>query len=285
MRALVLSGGGSKGQYHVGALEHLLGGLGRKYDIVCGVSVGALVAAYVCQYAVGEEWQASIDLTNLFLSIENKHVWQNWFPLKQLHGLYKNSYFDSSPLADTINKHLCLDKLRTSGKQLRVGATSLNTGEYRVFTQNDPDLRLAVLASASFPGAFSPVVIGGELWSDGGICTTTPIKAAADAGATEVDIILASPSFAPHRADKAPRAHEVAMRALEIQSVAKMNSDIDRALYYNELIGAGFIKGKTHIKFNIIKPDGVLTHNALHFSPKEAKLVQLQGFNDARKIL
>lgn len=75
------------------------------------------------------------------------------------------------------------------------------------------------------------------------------------------------------------------MRALEIQSIFKMNCDIERALVYNQLVGAGIIKDKKHVTFNIIKPEGKLVDDALNFNQKEAKIVQLQGFNAARKML
>ena len=52
-RALVLSGGGVKGAFQVGALMHSMGDLGRDYDIVCGVSVGALNAAGLCNVKRG----------------------------------------------------------------------------------------------------------------------------------------------------------------------------------------------------------------------------------------
>ena len=39
MKALVLSGGGSKGAYQVGALQYLMRDLRRDYEIVCGVGI------------------------------------------------------------------------------------------------------------------------------------------------------------------------------------------------------------------------------------------------------
>ncbi len=55
MRALVLSGGGAKGAYEVGALKYLLLDKETQYDIICGVSVGALNASFLSMYPLGQE--------------------------------------------------------------------------------------------------------------------------------------------------------------------------------------------------------------------------------------
>ena len=47
--ALVLSGGGAKGAFQVGALQHLIEDRGLDFTIVAGVSTGALQAAMVAQ--------------------------------------------------------------------------------------------------------------------------------------------------------------------------------------------------------------------------------------------
>ena len=48
-KALVLSGGGSKGIFQVGALEYLLKEKKEHFRIICGVSSGALNAVAVAQ--------------------------------------------------------------------------------------------------------------------------------------------------------------------------------------------------------------------------------------------
>ena len=44
-RGIAFSGGGSRGQFHVGVAKKLLGEDATHYDCIAGVSVGALVAA------------------------------------------------------------------------------------------------------------------------------------------------------------------------------------------------------------------------------------------------
>lgn len=57
-RALALSGGGNKGSYEAGAIHGLVNGLEPKdveYDVVTGVSVGAINAAGVSLWPIGQE--------------------------------------------------------------------------------------------------------------------------------------------------------------------------------------------------------------------------------------
>jgi NTE family protein len=60
-RALALRGGGSKGAYEVGALKGMLKMMNPgeyRYDVVVGVSVGAINAAMIALHAPGQERQA-----------------------------------------------------------------------------------------------------------------------------------------------------------------------------------------------------------------------------------
>ena len=55
---LVLKGGGNKGAYEAGAIYALVKNLHPdevKYDVVSGISVGALNAAHVATYPKGDE--------------------------------------------------------------------------------------------------------------------------------------------------------------------------------------------------------------------------------------
>ena len=285
MRALVLSGGGSKGQYHVGVIQHLMGELGIQYDIICGVSVGALIAAFLCQFPLGQETEASKELTELFSGIENKQVWKHWFLVRYLAGLWKGGLMNSSPLKKTIDQNLDPKKIRNSGRELRVGAVSLNKGDYRIFTQHDVPIKDIVYASAAFPIAFEPIEMNGQWWTDGGIRTVTPIKSAIFAGADQIDVIMASPKYSIPRFNPNPNAIEVALRSVELMSDQIIDDDLKKALLYNKLIEAGIDHEKRFIEFNVIRPSGILNENSLEFIPREAKRMQLRGLLDSKRVI
>lgn len=68
-RALALRGGGSKGSYEVGFLKGMINNLDPidyRYDVVVGVSVGAINAALLALYEPGEEKAAVEELEGLW---------------------------------------------------------------------------------------------------------------------------------------------------------------------------------------------------------------------------
>src|ERR1700679_2789275 len=98
MRSLILSGGGGKGSYQSGSINYLLGDLQIKYSSICGVSAGAINGAFLAQYPEGQEKQAAIDMSRMWLQLDASKIYKRWFPFGSLHALWKNSFYDSSPM-------------------------------------------------------------------------------------------------------------------------------------------------------------------------------------------
>lgn len=284
-RALVISGGGSKGQYAVGAIEHLLGDLKMDFQIYAGVSVGALIAAFLAQYGSGQEEQAARDLKALFSPIRNKDIWKNWF-LGQLAGvLWKPSLRDSGPLQNLIATRLDPDKVRKSGKELRVGAVSLTTGEYEVFDQNYVPLAPAVYSSSAYPAMFKPGKHRGQLWTDGGVRSVTPLKAAIDAGASHIVYITLAPEKPSFGFEADPETLDVAMRSVELMNDQITRDDIKIAQLYNQLAVAGARTDKRKVHLTAIRPSGPINKDSLNFDPEEAEQAQVRGYRDTIEAL
>lgn len=283
MKALVLAGGGSKGAYELGVLRYLLSDLKTQYDILCGVSVGAINAAYLAQYPKGQEQEAYLGLKTLWDGLDNSKVKKQWFPLSFLEALWKPSLYNSSPLQKVIRSNLDPVKIRASGKKLRVGATGLDTGEYKVFSENCVDVAGAVLASSAFPTMLCPVKMEGQLWIDGGVRSTTPLKAAIQAGADDVDIIMCSPASDPSTSfvDKT-NVPSLALRALDIMSDQVEAADLQICGIYNDLVAAGLATDKKLIKLRIVRPNVILLKNPLDFTPAILQKMQEQGYSDAK---
>lgn len=280
MKALVLSGGGAKGQYHVGAIQALYGDLGKRYEILCGVSVGALIAAHLAQYPMGDETHAADDLEALFSPIRTRDVYRRWFPFGFLQVPWKPALYDARPLRRLIRENLDVQRVRTSGHKLRIGTVSLTVGEYDVFTEHDPDLAEIVYSSAAFPVAFPPGRFRNQWWADGGVKSVTPIQAAIEAGATEIDVVMTSPPESEPKFERDPEAIDVALRSIELMGDRIIELDVKMARLYNRLIGAGGAPEKKHITMRVIRPESVLLHNSLHFDPDDAERLQMQGYRD-----
>jgi predicted acylesterase/phospholipase RssA len=108
-RALALRGGGTKGNYEVGVLQSFLEHLPPEeiqYDVVVGVSIGAVNAATIGMYEKGREKEAFATLKDYWSDLETDQIFVQWPTWGPIAGLWKNSLFDSTPTHDRINQRL-----------------------------------------------------------------------------------------------------------------------------------------------------------------------------------
>jgi NTE family protein len=280
MRALVLSGGGSKGSYQAGALKYILGELKIPYDIFCGVSVGAINCGFLAQFKTGEEVEGVTQLTKLWDEIDTPNIYQRWKPFGRLHALWEKSFYDSSPLHKLIKDKISIDRIRSSNKKINIGVTSLSSGKYTIFDQVHHSFIQAIIASASFPGMLGPVKIDGHWWADGGVKEITPIKTAIDLGATEIDIIMTSPEKRVKFFMEEPSTADIIQRVIDLASDKIMSNDIEKAIMYNRLAEVGYPDRKI-IKINIIRPKNNLIEDLLDFNPIKIKEMMQRGYHDA----
>lgn len=292
-RALVVSAGSSKGAFSVGVIKHLIGDLKLDYNILCGVSAGSLIVSQLGMYKSGEEEKATSSLLNTWSNVDQSSVYKQWIPFGPLTGLWKSSIFNSQPLADRVNEKISVDAIRVSGKEVRVGATSLVTGNYRVFSQWDENFSKCVLASSAMPGALTPVEIEDELYADGGIKEMTPVKSAIDLGAEIIDVILTDTESQADSSFTDPNAISVAIRALSLVTNQIMVSDLQKAFLYNELLSTMSketieqipkLKNKRSIKINIYQPSTELNQNPVLFSKQDMKNMIAIGYETAIKL-
>lgn len=281
MRALVLSGGSSKLAYSVGCLQYLMGELHINYDAYVGVSAGAINSAFLAQFKSGEETLASESLKKLWLSLDNSKIYKHWKPFKFLHAITKNALYDSSPMHSLVRANLDINKIRSSGKIVEVGATSLSSGKYTMFDGYNKNFIDSVLASAAFPVAFEAVMIDDHLWSDGGLKSISPLKAAIDLGATEIDLIVTHPQTRIKKFIINPNIFDIFIRSLDLATDKIMYNDIEKLEMYNELAKAGLCN-KKFVKLNIIQPGTNLIENLLDFSPGKIQEMLKRGYDDAK---
>jgi len=281
MKALVLSGGGSKGSYQCGALSYLLGEKETRYDMLCGVSVGAINCGFLAQYHHGQEKESIEKLEELWLQLSNNKIYQPWKFWGRLAALWKPSFFDSQPLIDLLFNHIRLDKISATGKKVNVGTVNMSSGKYTIFNQDHDDFIKAVVASASFPGVFKPIQIGDQLWADGGVKEITPLRTAINLGATDIDVITTSPDKRIKMFLDSPNTLDMFKRSIDLSADKIMSNDIEKVQMYNKLAEKG-IAGYHLIKLNIIKPKFNLIEDFIDFSPHKIREMMEKGYNDAK---
>jgi NTE family protein len=246
-RALVMSGGGSRGAFQLGAADYLVNDRGLDFQVIAGVSTGSLNAVLLAQGAGLEGLKASLgELRSLWSGIRSaRDVFSSRF-LGQLFVLFaKDSVYSTKPLAELIARHVSPERLQASGRQLRIGAVGLETGDFMTVDQANPGIRDWALASAAIPLMFPPVSIGDQTAVDGGVRNLTPLEGAftalkslgsGDGEPDEMYVVLASPLGL--EVDRTPRKSglAIAKRAAAILMNEIFREDLSYALAINDSV-------------------------------------------------
>ncbi|WP_068085241.1 patatin-like phospholipase family protein [Novosphingobium rosa] len=168
---LALSGGSDKGAYSAGVLNAWSRQGGRpSFDIVTGVSTGSLIAPFAF---LGE--QEDGELKAIYTGVSRKDIYHQ----RILSGLFGGpSLMSTRPLQALIARHITpalLDRIAVQhrrGRRLLVMTTNLDAERGVIWdmgaiaASGAPDrlslFRQVLLASASIPGVFPPVLIHSE---------------------------------------------------------------------------------------------------------------------------
>lgn len=188
---LALQGGGSHGAFTWGVLDRLLQDETVSFSAISGTSAGALNAAVLATgHARGGREGARRALQDFWRDISRAGAIFSPFPpqnaapndpfrFENSPGYqWMNSFFRSfspyefnpmnlNPLRDVVERHVTQEALADCGIGLFITATSVRTGQARVFTSQDLTVD-ALLASACLPFIFQAVEIDGEPFWDGG---------------------------------------------------------------------------------------------------------------------
>ena len=187
MRAIVLSGGGSKGSYEIGVWKALKK-LHINYDIVTGTSVGALNGALMVQksYLKALFLWSNLTYDKIFEIDDN-------FNKDEIIKFYKDNILkggvDVSNLEKTIEK--CLNPKKFFKSNINYGLITVKFPSFKHIEKtkselNENNLIDYLVASASCFPAFKVKKIDDEKYIDGGFYDNLPINLAISLGATEV---------------------------------------------------------------------------------------------------
>jgi len=164
---LALSGGGTGGAFGAGAVAGLTHtGARPTFDVVTGVSAGALVAPYAF---LGPAWDAQ--LLAAFTGVTGNDLLQS----RGLGVIFGSSVYSGRPLRQLVDAYVSDEMIRAiageaaKGRLLLVATTDVASGESVVWDlgaiakYGGPLARTlfrdVLVASASVPGMFPPVII------------------------------------------------------------------------------------------------------------------------------
>ena len=183
--ALVLEGGGMRGQYASGAMDFFVKE-GLRFPYVIGVSAGISNAA---SYVAGQ-FERNRQVFTRFAGDPRYFSWRNW--------ITQGNPFGMDFIYHELPKHLPFDfeAFAAAPVRFRIGATDCETGRAVYFDTGDAPLSQALLASASLPLVGRMAEVNGRLYLDGGIADPIPFRqAAADGLARRVVILTRNRGF------------------------------------------------------------------------------------------
>jgi len=207
MRALVISGGGSKGAFGGGVAQYLIEQEKRSYDLYLGTSTGSLLISHLALEKIDK-------IKHIFTAVNQQSIFNNcpfrikknkWgeeeisiHHLKVLYNFLRGSktFGESKNLRKLIENTLTPEEfktlqLSTNDVVITVSNLSLQTIEYKSIKKATyEDFCDWIWISCNYTPFMSLVKKEGCEYADGGFGSIVPIKEAIDRGATEVDVII-----------------------------------------------------------------------------------------------
>lgn len=168
---LSISGGGSYGAFGAGFMNGWSeSGSRPQFQLVTGISTGALIATFAF---LGPEYDEMLKLAYTTISAKDVYI-PRWFSF-----LWSDAFTESTPLALLIKRYITEDMVQAvarahrQGRRLYVGTTNLDADQLIVWnmgaiadsgrSETLALFRQIILASASIPGVFPPVLMDVEV--------------------------------------------------------------------------------------------------------------------------
>lgn len=286
--ALILSGGGAKGAFQVAAEKYAREEKGYSWDIIAGVSVGALNGSMLAMGKFERLWQ-------IWNTISNNQVFTGGFNLWSLIKLAfgAKSFYGNGPLWRKLQAELDPSLIQAD---LRVGTVSLMSGEYVEFRKAEPDLAKAVLASTVMPVIWTPVDVSDAYRSmvDGGVRNITPIGDVLDDNPDEIVIINCGPEMESALPKPPGTVVDIGLRTLDIVLNEVFRSDMDNFRRINYLVQEAESHGVTlhnpsgkalrYFDCKVIEPVAALDDTLDFEQPAVQRSIQA-GFERAKAVL
>ena len=261
--AFVLSGGGAKGCFQVGVLKKLTE-QGIVPESIFGTSVGALNAAGMA-YAGFEE------LENVWLGIERNSdiikfqvgtilfATRGLYSTKPLHGLIKK--FVDNKIPQNVRPVVCMNQIYTGQ------VVYTDPYDCHMYGMSFDE---AVLASASLPLAMEPV---NDVWIDGGIRETVPLRVAIDEGFDDIYVVICNPWVRnPKPTKEISNWLCMGARTLDLLTHEIFINDVLTCLKCND------DPTKRRVNIHLYAPDEVVI-DTLEFDPEKIRKGIDQGYN------
>ena len=290
MRALVISGGGSKGAFAGGVAQFLIEECKKNYDIFLGTSAGSLLIPLL---SLGEieklhtifttVTQGDIFNINPFVILgkdDNYRTAINHFGIVRMFIKRKKTFGESLNLRELIRKFLTEEdflKIKNANPDVIVTVSNLTTMqvEYKsIKVSSYDDFCDWMWASSNVVPFMSLLQKDNFEYADGALGNNVPVYRAIQMGATDIDIIILKTKNPEIKNPPVRNALELTERAFDFM----LNQ-----IQVDDLI-IGQMEGlQKDVHLNIYQPTQTLTANSLIFDPEKMKEWWNHGLQYARE--
>ena len=289
MRALVISGGGSKGAFAGGVAQYLLEIEKNKDDIFIGTSTGSLLIPHL---ALG-----NIDkIHRIYTNVDMKKIFNvNPFIVKKKNGKDivtinhfnviwqfikgKRTFGESKRLLKYIKRNFSIsdfDKLKLLDTDVVITVTNLSKNEAEYKSIHDftyAEFCEWIWISSNYIPFMSLVTKNNDEYGDGGFSSLVPIREAINRGATEIDVVILETEINLEKAvvGKNPFSLMIDLFRIALDQVEKHDIAIGKLMANNK-----------NVKLNLYYTPVKLTSNALIFNKVIMKEWWEKGFEYAQ---
>jgi predicted patatin/cPLA2 family phospholipase len=288
MKALVISGGGSKGAFAGGIAEHLINVQKKKYDLFVGSSTGSLLVSHLALGKIDQIREVYTNVTHRDIfkvspfkvskNGEQYNIRINHFNTFRSFLGKRKTFGDSSNLRRLIGDFISptfFEELQMSSNEviLTVSNITKQRVEYKSSkVETYEDYCDWAWASANLIPFMSLMKKNECEYADGGFGSHTPIRGAILNGATEVDAIILEPEKKDDNTPFAENPFDSLLSAFGFM----MNRISQTDLIIGKLLGSN-----RKITIRLFFTPGVLIENSLVFKTEQMKRWWKEGYEFA----
>ena len=260
-----------------------------KYNVVVGISGGAVNAGAFAKYNVGDEADVTQFMVKMWTDLKHQNMWQRYNSVFMPDLRVVPAMFDTTPQHAFLRTIFDADQLASTTRRSYVAVTNLETYQVKLVSSRDSTFLDAVVASSAFPLIYPPVMLNDTYYIDGGYNFTTPIHDLVDLCRTTTLEDTGSLPTAIHIDIMIPNGNFES--ELDQTHITGQLSFFDVAYKVGVKLGASFFTNDydflgdpaLNITTRVFKPDAPLT--GLYLSFTHSKEYIKKGYFDALEVL
>ena len=288
MRALVISGGGSKGAFAGGVAQYLMEAEKKKYDLFLGTSTGSLLIPHLAAGNIEKVYelytnvnQRKIFSLNPFIVKKKEgreYVTINYFNMFWQFLKKKRTFGESKNLLKHIRRNFSEKNFKNLKDKVgdvvvTVSNLSKNRVEYKsIHDFSYEDFCEWIWISCNYIPFMSLAKKNGFEYADGGLGCVVPIREAIKRGATEVDAIIL---------EAENMEYNKVLGKNPFSLMLNLYSFVLDQVEYHDVIEGKLAALNKNVKLNIYYTPTKLTENSLVFNKKLMTEWWKQGYDYA----